>query len=104
MYIVLILDRCGSNYLLFRHVFVLYVQLEQEFDLILGRKDVVITAMHDWTYKWVPAILERADTLTGKAATLVLGAKKKYEGICSNTAMPLLHELLLLSLLYPCIL
>ena len=57
------------------------MQLEQEFDLILGRKDVVTTAMHNWTYKWVPAILERAGTLSGKAATLLLGAKKKYEGM-----------------------
>ena len=57
------------------------MQLEQEIDLILGRKDIVKTAMHDWTYKWVPAILERAGTLKGKATTLMLETQKKYEGM-----------------------
>ena len=51
-------------------------------DLILERKDVVSVAMRDWTYKWVPAILERAATLTGKSTTLLLETKKKYEGMC----------------------
>lgn len=57
------------------------MQLEQEVDLILNGKNLMSTAVSDWTDKWVPAILKYGDTLTGKKATMLHDIQKKYEGM-----------------------
>ena len=49
-------------------------------DLILEKKDVFKSALHDWTTTWVPAILEYGSSCTGKTSAAVLQAKKDYEG------------------------
>lgn len=38
--------------------------------MILGRKDVVKGAVQEWTNKWVPAIIQLSETLTGKQGTV----------------------------------
>lgn len=47
-----------------------FLQIEQEIGLILGRKDVVKGAVHEWTTKWVPAIIQLSETLTRKQGTV----------------------------------
>ena len=39
-----------------------------------------VSALQDWSTKWVPAILEYASTLEGKKAALVSETRKAYEG------------------------
>ena len=39
-------------------------------DLILGRKDAVKVAVHNWNSKWAPAIIQLSESLTGKQGTV----------------------------------
>ena len=59
------------------------LQLEQELDMILDKKDVLKSAQQHWTV-WVQAILQYADSCTGKLATAVQQAKSDYEGVCTS--------------------
>ena len=57
------------------------IQLEQEIDLILEKRDVFKSALQDWTSSWVPAIIQYGESAqTGKTAAVVVQAKKDYEG------------------------
>lgn len=49
-------------------------------DLIIGQKDVLQTAMHDWSSKVAPAVLAHGQTLTGKASTLLKKLEMEYRG------------------------
>lgn len=60
----------------------MFLQLEQEIDLILDRKGVFASALQSWSSKWVPAIKEYASTLSGKKAELVAEAQRECRGDC----------------------
>ena len=65
---------------------IIIMQLDQEIDLILDKKDV-IQAIEDWCSKWVPAVLEYGYTLAGKKAQLVLSTVEiwcSYTLLCKN--------------------
>lgn len=46
------------------------IQIEQQIGLILGRRDVVKGAVQEWTNKWVPAIIQLNESLTGKQGAM----------------------------------
>lgn len=65
-----------------------YVQLEQEIDLILGKKDVVRNSVTEWSSKWSPAILAYVQGVRGKAAqSAIEDAEKKYKSKSKYFAM-----------------
>ena len=57
-----------------------FIQLEQEIDLILAKKDVAKTAAKDWQTKWTPAILQHSATLTGKQGAMYKQNQKACQG------------------------
>ena len=62
----------------------LIFQLEQEIDLVLEKKNVFDNALKEWSNKWVPAILEYSNSLSGKKATLAAVIRKDCEGMYYN--------------------
>ena len=56
------------------------LQLDQEIDLILGKKGVIASTFKDWSNKWVLAIVKFSGTLARKKATIVSKIHKAYEG------------------------
>ena len=76
----------------------MFLQLEQEIDLILDRKGVFASALQSWSSKWVPAIKEYASTLSGKKAELVAEAQRECQGNCCFLFPFFCVELLLFSL------
>ena len=58
----------------------LFIQLEQEIDIILEKRDVLKTAQQDLSSTWVPAILQYGASCTGKTAAAIPQAKKDCEG------------------------
>ena len=62
------------------------MQLEQEIDLILGQKEAVKAASHEWDTKWGPAIIELSETMTGKQATIYKQNQMASQGIYSIIA------------------
>lgn len=56
------------------------MQLEQEIDLILAKKDVAKTSAKDWQTKWTPAILQHSATLVGKQGAIFKHNQKACQG------------------------
>ena len=57
------------------------LQVDQEIDLVLGKKDVITTATSDWEMKWTPAVLEHSDNLTGKLGAIFKQNQMACQGI-----------------------
>ena len=78
-----------SSYFIFRMVsFVpimyirihMHLQIIEEMDLILSKKNVCKTAARDWAVKWTPAILRLSKTLRGKQAEVFKRNTENCEG------------------------
>ena len=67
---------------MFSYIFVTLLQVEQEIDFVLGKKDVVKAGTAAWVTKWVPAILQHSDTLTGKLGTIYKQNQMACHGMC----------------------
>ena len=46
------------------------LQLEQEMELVLEKRNVAKSAAKEWQLKWTPAITEYSETLKGKQGTM----------------------------------
>ena len=60
---------------------IIVLQIEQEIDLVLGKKDVMKVCSGDWIRKWTPAILHHSDTLTGKAGVVYKHNQMSIQGM-----------------------
>ena len=49
--------------------------------MILEKSGVFADALHDWTSKWVPIVLEHSTSLSGKKAEMASLIRKECEGI-----------------------
>ena len=63
-------------------------KLEQEIDMILGKKDVVKNAVAEWTGKWTPAIHAYSKSMRTKVAqTIVKDVQEMYKGVCDTCSI-----------------
>jgi len=51
----------------------------------LEKTNVFKSAQQEWTNTWVPAILQYADSCSGKIAAAILQARKDYDGTYTLT-------------------
>jgi hypothetical protein len=58
------------------------MQIAEEMDLVLSKKNVCKMAARDWAVKWTPAILQLSKTLKGKQADLYKLNQQQCEGMC----------------------
>ena len=63
--------------------------LEQEMDMMHNKREVLKRAQQEWSSLWVPAILQYAESCSGKLATVLHKAMVDCEGVyacfCSKT-------------------
>lgn len=59
-----------------------HMQIAEEMDLVLSKKNVCKMAARDWAVKWTPAILQLSKTLKGKQADLYKLNQQQCEGMC----------------------
>ena len=70
-------------YILYLAIYTYLLQVEQEIDLVLGKKGIVKAGAIAWMTKWTPAILQHSDTLTGKLGAIF----KQNQMACHGTYM-----------------
>jgi hypothetical protein len=71
----------------------LIIQIQQEIDLVLSKKDTFKLALADWQTKWIPAILQCGET----RGNLRQNADKAFLGISNNNSYCVLNQLIMFS-------
>ena len=66
---------------------IIFMQLEQEIDMILEKNGVFSSALQDWSNKWAPIILEYSSSLSGKKSMLASQIRTDCEGIYIDVAL-----------------
>ena len=73
---------CEALLYIIAYCYLSYVQLEQEVDCILKKRDVVKSASEDWKGKWAQAIISYALTLKSKPVKSALKVvETKFAGM-----------------------